>query len=94
MLILDKPLGISINISLNSFMKGGKTAITTINIMNDINIKTINKDKNLGSFNPFWIWLHKLQTTLEITNEHIIKRRNSLNVHIIKRDINSTVNLK
>ena len=53
MLILDKPLGISINISLNSFMKGGKTAITTINIMNDINIKTIYKDKNLGSFNPF-----------------------------------------
>ena len=65
-----------------------------VNIMNDITIKTINKDKNLGSLKPLCIWLHKLQTTLEITNEQIINRRKSLNVHIIKKVINKTDNLK
>ena len=54
-------------------MKGGKTRIATVKMMNDITTKTINKEIYLGSFNPFWIWLHRLQTTLDITNEQIIK---------------------
>ena len=55
MFILDNPFGISIKISLNSLMNGGKTSIKTANIINDIDIRTINKDKILGSFNPFCI---------------------------------------
>ena len=92
--ILDNPFGISINISLNSLIKGGKTRIAIINMMNDITTKTINSESGLGSFRPVWIWLHKLQTTLEITNEQIIKRMKSLKVHIIKELIVNTANLK
>ena len=54
-------------------MKGGKTRIATVNMMNDITTKTINKEIDLGSFKPVWIWLHKLQKTLDITKEQIIK---------------------
>ena len=62
--------------------------------MNDIANRTINKDKILGSFKPFCILLHKLQTTFDITKEQIIKRRKSLNVHIIKKLIKNADNLK
>ena len=75
-------------------MKGGKTRIATVNMMNDITTKTINKERALGSFNPLWIWLHKLQTTFDITNEQIIKRMKSLKVQIIKELIVNTANLK
>ena len=75
-------------------MKGGKTRIASVNMMNDITTKTIIKDKDLGSFSPVWIWLHKLQTTLDITNEQIIKRMKSLKVHIINELIVNTENLK
>ena len=93
-LTLDNPFGISINISLNSLMKGGKTRIPTINTISDINTKTINNERYLGSFKPVWIWLHKLQRTLDITNEQIIKRMKSLKVQIIKELIVITANLK
>ena len=62
--------------------------------MNDITSKTINKERDLGSLKPVWIWLHKLQTTLDITNEQIIKRMKSLKVQIIKELIVITANLK
>ena len=75
-------------------MKGGKTRIATVNMMNDITTRTINKESDLGSFKPVWIWLHKLQITFDITNEQIIKRIKSLNVHIIKELIVNTANLK
>ena len=75
-------------------MNGGKTRIATVNIMNDITIKTINKERDLGSFKPVWIWLHKLQTTLDITSEQIIKRMKSLKVQIIRKLIVTTANLK
>ena len=75
-------------------MKGGKTRIASVNMTNDITTKTIIKDKDLGSFNPVWIWLHKLQTTLDITNEQIIKRMKSLKVQIINELIVTTANLK
>ena len=75
-------------------MKGGKTRIATVNMMNDITSKTISKEIDLGSFKPVWILLHKLQTTLDITNEQIIKSKNSLKVQTIKKLIITTENLK
>ena len=75
-------------------MKGGKTRIATVNMMNDITTRTINKESDLGSFKVVWIWLHKLQITLDITNEQIIKRMKSLKVQIINELIVITANLK
>ena len=75
-------------------MKGGKTRIATVNMMNDITTKTINSEIDLGSFKPVWIWLHKLQITLDITKEQIIKRMKSLKVQIIKKLTVMTANLK
>jgi len=40
----------SINISLNSFMNGGKTSIEIVNMKKNMPIRTINKEANLGSF--------------------------------------------
>ena len=51
-LILDNPFGISIKISLNSFMNGGNTRIATVNMMNDITNRTINKESDLGILKP------------------------------------------
>ena len=84
----------SINISLNSLIKGGNTSIESVKIMNDITTRTINKESNLGNFNPDCTLLHKLQTTFDITNEQIIKRMKSLKVHIIKKLIIITAILK
>ena len=94
MFILDNPLGISPNISLNSFINGGITKIIIEAATSDIRDITISKEMNLGSFNFFCIWSHKLHTIFEITREHIISRRKSLNVHIINADIDITINLK
>ena len=93
-LTLDNPFGISINISLNSLIKGGRTRIATVNIMNDITTKTIINEIDLGSFKLVCIWLHKLHTTFDITNEQIIKRKKSLKVQIIIELIVNTANLK
>ena len=94
MFILDKPFGISTSISLNSFTNGGNTRIKIVNTITDITVNTKNKDKGLGIFTPFCIWLHKLHTIFEITKEQIIKSRKSLKVHIIKEAIKITANLK
>ena len=75
-------------------MNGGNTRIEIINIINDITARTVNKETDLGSFKLVCIWLHKLQTTLDITKEQIIKRMKSLNIHIINELINNTANLK
>ena len=75
-------------------MNGGKTRIATVNMMNDITRSTTNKAIDLGSFKEVWIWLHKLQITLDITSAQIIKRKKSLKVHIIKELIVTTANLK
>ena len=84
----------SINISLNSFMNGGRTSIEIENIKKNIPIRTINKDANLGSLKIFCIWLHKLQTTFDITKEQITNSIKSLKVHTNKRLITTTENLK
>ena len=94
MFIFDKPVGISTSISLNSFTNGGNTRIKIVKTISDITVNTKNKDKDLGIFNPFCIWLHKLQTIFEITKEQIIKSKKSLKVHIINAVIKSTANLK
>ena len=65
-----------------------------VKIIKDITNKTNNKEMDLGRFKPVWIWLHKLQTTLDITNEQIIKRMKSLKVQIITELIVNTANLK
>ena len=92
--IFDKPFGISTNISLNSFIKGGNTRIKIVNTITDIIVKTKNKESDRGIFNPFCIWLHKLHTMFEITKEQIINNRKSLKVHSIKEVIKITTNLK
>ena len=84
----------SINSSLNSCIKGGNTRIEIVNKMNDITNRTNISERNLGSFNKYCIWLHKLQITFDITKEQIIKSRKSLKVHIIKKLIIVTANLK
>ena len=84
----------STRISLNSLMKGGKTRIKIVKTITVITVNTKNNDRDLGIFKPFCIWLHKLQTIFEITNEQIIKRRKSLKVQIIKEVIKITANLK
>ena len=33
-------------------MKGGNTRIATVNMINDITTRTINKERDLGSFKP------------------------------------------
>ena len=92
--IFDNPLGISINISLNSFMNGGNTKTKIVKMMNDIIVIIKNKDKGLGILSPFCRRLHKLHKILDITREQIIKSKNSLKDQIIKRDINIAKNLK
>ena len=93
-IILDNPFGISTSISLNSFIKGGKTRIKIVKTITDITVSTKNKERSLGIFNPFCNWLHKLHTIFEITKEQIIKSRKSLKVHIINDVIKITANLK
>ena len=75
-------------------MNGGNTRIEIVNKINDIPTRTINKETNLGNFKMVCIWLHKLLTTFDITNEQIIKRMKSLKVHTIKKLIITTENLK
>ena len=53
--IFDKPFGISTNISLNSFIKGGNTRIKIVNTITDITVKTRNNDSVRGILNPFCI---------------------------------------
>ena len=94
MFILESALGISTNISLNSFIKGGKTSIKIVKTMKEITDITKNKDKSLGILKNFFIWLLRLHTILDITKEQIISRRKSLKVHNIKELIKITANLK
>ena len=75
-------------------MNGGNTRIKIAKIMNDIVAITKIKEINLGSFEYFCIWLHRLHTIFEITKENIINSRKSLRVQIIKRLIKITADLK
>ena len=81
-------------ISLNSFINGGK--IKTAEVRN-INVKTINtniREKGLGIFNDLLSWLHRLHIIFANTKEHIISKKNSLNLQNIKKINDITSNLK
>ena len=87
-------LGISISISFNSFMKGGKTSNTDARKIKAKNIRTKESDIGLGIFKVFFTLLVKLQIMLAITREQIIRRRNSLRLQKIRKQMLKTNILK
>ena len=62
--------------------------------MNARNIKTKNSDNDLGIFTIFLTLLVKLQIILAITKEQIIRRRKSLRLQKIRKQILRVNNLK
>ena len=86
--------GTSISISFNSFMKGGKTSNTEAKKIKVSRIKTKNKDIDLGIFTIFLTLLVRLQIILAITKEQIIRRRKSLRLQKIRKQILRTNILK
>ena len=86
--------GTSINISLTSFIKGGKTSKTEARKIKARKIKTTRSDIDLGIFKIFFNLLVRLQIMLAITREQIIRRKNSLRLQKIRKEIQNTNNLK
>ena len=86
--------GISITISLTSFMKGGKTSNTEVKKIKARKTKTINNDIDLGIFIIFFNLLVKLHIMLAITREQIIRRRKSLRLQKIRKKMLITNILK
>ena len=87
-------LGISIIISLTSLIKGGKTSKTEARKIKARKIKTIKSDIDLGSFKIFCTLLVILQIMLAITREQIIRRRKSLRLQKIRKNMLKTNILK
>ena len=86
--------GTSTSISLTSLIKGGKTSNTQAKNIKIRKIKTISSDIYLGIFRIFFILLVKLQIMLDITREQIIRRRKSLRLQKIRKQILRVNNLK
>ena len=86
--------GTSISISFNSFTKGGKTSNTEARKIKDRKIKTKRRDIDLGTFTIFFTLLVRLQIMLAITKEQIIRRRKSLRLQNIRKQILITNILK
>ena len=86
--------GTSINISFSSFMKGGKTSNTDARTKKARKIKTKARDIDLVIFKIFFNLLVKLQIMLAITREQIIRRRNSLRLQKIRKQMLKTNILK
>jgi len=86
--------GTSISISLSSFMKGGKISNTDARKIKARKIKTKISDIGLGIFKIFFNLLVKLQVMLAITREQIIRRRNSLRLQKIRKQMLNTNILK
>ena len=86
--------GISINISLTSFINGGKTSNTKVKKIKVKKIKTKNNEVDLGIFTIFFTLLVRLQIMFAITREQIIRRRNSLRLQKIRKQIQKTNILK
>ena len=86
--------GTSMSISLTSFMKGGKTRNTEARKIKDRKIKTKNRDIDLGIFIITFSLLVRLQMILDITREQIIRRRKSLRLQKIRKQILITNILK
>ena len=92
--ILVSMLGTSTSISLISLIKGGKTSNTEAKNIKIRIIKTIRSDIDLGIFKIFFNLLVKLQIILDITREQIIRRRKSLRLQKIRKQILKVNNLK
>ena len=86
--------GTSISISLTSFMNGGKTIITEVRKIKARKVKTINNDIDRGIFTIFLNLFVRLQIMLAITREQIIRRRKSLRLQKIRKQILITNILK
>ena len=86
--------GTSISISLSSFMKGGKTSKTEVRKIKDRIINTKKSDIDLGIFRIFFSLLVRLQIMLAMTREQIIRRRKSLRLQIIRKQMLKTNILK
>ena len=94
LVILVKAFGISIRISLNSFIKGGKTSITDVRNIKVRNSKTIKRAIGRGILKKFFTLLHKLHVMLAITSEHIISKKKSLKLQKIRKNMPITKILK
>ena len=79
--------GTSTSISLTSLIKGGKINNTQAKNIKIKKNKTISNDKDLGIFKLFLNLLVKLQIILDMTREQIIRRRKSLRLQKIRKEI-------
>ena len=75
-------------------MKGGKTRKTEARKIKARKIKTKKSDIDLGIFAIFFTLLVRLQIILAITKEQIIRRRKSLRLQKIRKQILKTNILK
>ena len=79
--------GTSTSISLTSLIKGGKINNTQAKKIKIKKNKTISNEKDLGIFKLFLNLLVKLQIILDMTKEQIIRRRKSLRLQKIRKEI-------
>ena len=75
-------------------MKGGKTSTTEAREIKARKVKTINNDIERGIFKIFLALFVRLQIMLAITKEQIIRRRKSLRLQKISKQILKTNILK
>ena len=86
--------GISTSISFTSLIKGGNTRKTQAKNVKIRKTNTIRSDIDLGNFVVVFNLLVKLHIMLAITKEHIIKRKKSLRLQKIRKQILITNILK
>ena len=86
--------GTSISISLSSLIKGGKTSNTEVRKIKARKHNTKIRDIDLGIFIIFFTLLVRLQIMLAMTREQIIRRRKSLRLQIITKQMLKTNILK
>ncbi len=79
--------GTSTSISFSSLIKGGKTSNTEAKNIKIRMIKTSSSDIILGTFRVFLNLFVKLQIILAITKAQIIRRKKSLRLQKIRKQI-------
>ena len=79
--------GTSTSISLTSLINGGRTSNMQAKSIKIRKIRTSRSDIDLGIFTIFFNLLVKLQIMLDITREQIIRRRKSLRLQKISKQI-------
>ena len=75
-------------------MKGGRTSNTEARKVKTKKIKTKKRDVDLGILKIFFTLLVRLQIILAITSEQIIRRRKSLRLQKIRKQMLKTKILK